>query len=52
MLNELNGKGREKIALLRSHIERLETLAKECTNFEDRQDMLEEVKNNKDQLTR
>lgn len=52
VLNELNSEGRAKLATLRNHIERLETLAKECLNFDDRKDLLEEVKNNRDQFTR
>ncbi|XP_046668568.1 vesicle transport protein SEC20 [Homalodisca vitripennis] len=50
-LNELNSDGRAKLATLRNHIETLETLAKECINFDERKDLLEEVKNNREQLT-
>lgn len=51
-LNELNSDGRAKIANLRQHIEKLETFAKECINIDERIDMLEEVKNNREQLSR
>uniref|UniRef100_A0A1B6L192 Sec20 C-terminal domain-containing protein n=1 Tax=Graphocephala atropunctata TaxID=36148 RepID=A0A1B6L192_9HEMI len=50
-LNELNSDGRAKLAILRNHIESLETLAKECINFDEKRDLLEEVKNNREQLT-
>ncbi|XP_054264016.1 vesicle transport protein SEC20 [Macrosteles quadrilineatus] len=51
LLDDLNTEGRAKLANLRNHIERLETLAKECLNLEERKELLEEVKNNREQLT-
>nr|CAD7443889.1 unnamed protein product [Timema bartmani] len=52
LLNELNCEGRTKLAALRKHIDRLESLAKEQEKPLERIELLREVASHKEQLTR
>lgn len=51
LLNDMNAEGREKLALLKKHIELLEIMARE-TETADRQYMLAEAKSHQQQYAR
>lgn len=51
LLNDMNAEGREKLALLKKHIELLEIMARE-TDTADRQYMLTEAKSHQQQYAR
>ncbi|RZF34648.1 hypothetical protein LSTR_LSTR012730 [Laodelphax striatellus] len=50
VLNELNNEGRAKFASLKKQVDEMEVLAQESTN-DDRAEMLDEVKNHREQYT-
>lgn len=52
VLNELNAEGRLKLAELRKLIGQLESLGKECSSVSERNEILQEVRTSREQLTR